>query len=164
MKNLSHLSLLLTEDIYLIGQDEIFSQNHDIETDKRPPGLVEEPIRYSGSGSAKVSILLNHSPDIPIPDEHVALLTKILDAVKLQLTNCFTINLQENNRNTVAITNLASDRILDFSGSNPFQVPLYELKTISGKVVLRSCNMDQLSSSVEDKKKLWNRLQLMFKN
>ncbi|MEM9859339.1 MAG: hypothetical protein AAF843_18435 [Bacteroidota bacterium] len=161
MNSIEALKHFITEDIYIISDKKGNSMPYG--TQKEENNIVEEPKvklpLISGNSMGKVLIIT----PLPLSESHVQLLTKIMEAVKVDYQELGFLKIQDLPPLSELVVN--AEIILLFgevSGPDVSSMVKYEVLHLENKAILYSESLEILGNSVEDKKKLWTALQGLF--
>ena len=121
-----------------------------------------------GNYEKQILIIVNNAGDIHLPEIDLEFLTNILKACSLNIKDIRILNL---NRNEILpaqiISNLNPLKVLFFgvdlsSFELPLQFPNFQVQSYDGVVFLSAPSLNEISSSADLKKQLWQSLQKMF--
>jgi len=185
MSNLNFLKSFLTEDLYILKEDEVitptevktelpvevkeYDKTEEIinQTNVKEP---EEEIKYKtmpshkGSFNKKILITVQDDENEFINDSDLGFLLKILGAVKLSLEDVAIINISKNEIVPTDFSNWSVVHYISFTGeiNTPNNSSLYSPVPVN-KIQYLNCNkLSQIAEDKGKKQQLWTALQRLF--
>ena len=126
-------------------------------------------IGFLGGNQKKITLLVNSTQAIYLPDEELNFLLGILTACKLSMADIALINISKNPGllYTDITEQLKAEKIFLFGLDAevlalPLQFPHYQVQQFNNQVYLSSPSLSDLQKDKEEKMKLWNCLKNIF--
>ncbi len=162
MKDSAHLGLIIPEGIYFIDGD-VTPLEEEQEVIASSEASLRQPLVYAGENKTGVLVIVSYPADTPISSSDISLLTKILQAVKIDLSDSLLLNTQENASFSVErLQELNVTKIIDFTAVLSPSGVKYQLSSVATQKVLASDPLHALNDNAGLKKQLWAQLKLMF--
>lgn len=184
MSDLNFLKSFLTEDLYIIKEDQTKSVAPAAEKkaatkayeEKEEPSqniVINEPVEeakskafppHQGSFNKKILIAVKDNDNEFISDTDLDFLLKILGAVKLTIDDVAIINTLKNEIELSDLKNWAASHYLGFTGEHISQQGSdFYTPTVMAEINCLSCNkLSEIAADKSKKQQLWTALQQLF--
>ena len=154
----------------IVLQDLYTNSLIDLKTENAQPASVSAgDISFLGENKKKVSIVVDHTDVIYLPDDELNFLLGILSACKLSMADVALLNIAKNPATTYREISeqLSTEKILLFGIEPaalglPFKFPHYQIQNYNGQTYLSSPDLKTLADNKEEKIKLWGCLKQVF--
>ncbi len=138
-------------------------------TGPRPEEAAEAPdhgIRYLGNHRQRVTVLVNNPEHTFMPENHLALLTKILSACQMNMGDVAVVNVAAGPPTERIPALLGSRKVILFGTEPGKELTLFEPYPSGGIHYLAAPSLDELSSDTAEgkqlKARLWTGLKQLF--
>ncbi len=154
----------------IVLQDLYTNSLVDLKTANAEPVAVSAgELSFLGENKKKISIIVDHTDVIYLPDEELNFLLGILSACKLSMADVALLNFVKNPSATYREIGeqLSAEKVLLFGIKPsalelPLQFPHYQIQNYNNQVYLSSPDLKTLSDNKEEKIKLWTCLKQVF--
>ena len=165
----SFLPYFITEDIYVVSEDvtEIIAPTEEVTVvAESTPEYIAPSIKYKGENKKGILILVENKEAEYLNSEDEIFLSKILQAVGIQLDDIALVNLKAEHKleqilkieHTTAIAFTAKYAQLN----SEIAKDLYQIHTHENVKILLADPLHEISQEKEKKMKLWKQLQVLF--
>jgi len=154
----------------IVLQDLFTNSLVDLKTANAESATVSAgDLSFLGENKKKVSIVVDHTNVIYLPDDELNFLLGILSACKLSMADVALLNFAKNPSVTYKELSeqLSAEKILLFGIKPsalelPLQFPYYQIQNYNNQVYLSSPDLKTLADNKEEKIKLWACLKQVF--
>lgn len=180
MSDLNFLKSFLTEDLYILKEEESVviekseeKQQTEVKEYKKEEEVIqaniEEPADeiiskpfppHKGSFNKKILIAVSDSNSQIINDSELDFLLKILSAVKLSVDDVAIINIEKSSVDLIDLTNWSATHYISFTGEA--NTTLYEPTSKENIQHLNCHKLGEISKDKGKKQQLWTALQQLF--
>ena len=162
-------SLYARSLVQLTPEQSAWQKNPVIEGVEEQTNILSEtqPVKYLGNNEKRVLVLIKNKKIAFLPEEQLALLTKMLAACKMNIGDVAIVNMAETQDLQEAISQLLPEKLLAFGALNEdFNLPLFEIEMRDGAVWLNAPSLEELlqekGKNPPLKTSLWNSMQQLF--
>ena len=154
----------------IVLQDLFTNALVDLKQENTQPTLVSAGnLSFLGENKKKVSIIVDHTEVLYLPDDELNFLLGILSACKLSMADVALLNCSKNPSITYKNISeqLSAEKIILFGLEPsrlelPLQFPHYQIQNYDDHVYLSSPTLKILADNKEEKIKLWGCLKQIF--
>jgi hypothetical protein len=139
------------------------------DSQKKADSVQQTAVPFLGKFRQKILVLVAIENHRNLPEASLQFLTGVLNACKLTLTDIAVVNIHH--QEVKSFEHIASflnpEKIIIFGIplpilEMPLEFPQYQVQKYAGLQFLAAPQLTELESNVEEKKKFWNALKLMF--
>jgi hypothetical protein len=139
------------------------------DSQQKADSVQQTEVPFLGKFQQKILILIDVENQRFLSEPNLQFLTGILNACKLTLSDIAVVNI--NHLSIKSFQHISSflnpEKIIIFGIAlpileMPLEFPQYQLQKYAGRQFLAAPQLSELELQVEEKKKLWNALKLMF--
>ncbi len=150
------LPYFITEDIYVVSKEVTESTSE----------YIAPPLKYKGANKKEILVLIENKEEEYLNSEDELFLSKILQAVGIQLDDIALVNLKAV-ENFEQILEISHTTAIAFTPkyaqlNSGISENLYEIQMQAAVKMLLAHPLHEISQEKEKKMKLWKQLQVLF--
>lgn len=128
-----------------------------------------EMFKFLGNNQKKVTIVVNYSGIVHLPDAQLDFLARLLTPCKMSLNDVAVLNINnyQDIRHQEVLDYLKPAVVMLFGMSTqqfgfPFDIPEYQVQSFASRLIMHAPALEQLENDTTEKLKLWTGLKKIF--